>query len=67
MQVAGLWERDWWDIWQHCYVPGMAGMVRQAWPDGGGWQDQPAITVAMFDLIAEQVYLEAEQVRQRSG
>jgi hypothetical protein len=41
-------------LWHGCHVAGFAGAQRIAWPDGKSLLEQPAITVAVFDMISDQ-------------
>jgi hypothetical protein len=44
----------WLTLWQGCHVPGFGSAVRTAWPDGKSLIEQPAITIAVFDMISNQ-------------
>lgn len=41
-------------LWHGCHAPGFGSPVRIAWPDGKSLIEQPAITIAVFDMISDQ-------------
>lgn len=49
----------WLGLFNACHVAGMAGPQRVAWPDGRATLRQPAVTVYMFAVIAEELQKEA--------
>lgn len=64
---AGGWPlSNWLELWEACHVSGFNGPMRAAWPDGKSALDQPAITVAVFDLIGDAVakHMESERGKQ---
>lgn len=48
---GGLGMPAWFKLWENSYAVSQMGVWRIAWPDGLSTLEQPAITVAMFDLI----------------
>lgn len=58
---------EWFRVWELCHAPGFSGPQFVAWPDGRGLIDQPAVVVAVFDMIDDQVRLEREQETRRLG
>lgn len=50
--MAGLELRGWHRLFWDCHEIGYGGIIhRIEWPDGGAVEDQPHITIAMFDMI----------------
>jgi hypothetical protein len=49
---GGLSISAWLILWIECQAPGMSGPWRAHWPDGKSVLEQPALTVAMFELIS---------------
>lgn len=52
---GGLSMRSWVTLWQTSHAMTSMGMWRLSWPDGGTTLNQPAVLVAMFDLIESMV------------
>lgn len=52
---GGLSMDAWMRLHRSCHAVTAHGMWRIAWPDGQSVLAQPAITVAMFDLIGAAV------------
>lgn len=46
---GGLTIRQWIDLWLYTHDQGR----RTEWPDGGCFLEQPAIAVAMLDIVGE--------------
>lgn len=61
---GGMTVAAWMALWSQCHVAsGMGGATRTAWPDGGSLLDQPAILVAMFGLVGDELEVVAERRR----
>lgn len=56
---GGISVRQWLDLWMRIHQPVGFGWMRTEWPDGRCLLDQPAIAVAMLDLVGEQFVKEA--------
>lgn len=56
---GGLSIRDWLRIWSLIHEPTGFGWMRAEWPDGRCALDQPAIAVAMLDLVGDEYIKEA--------
>lgn len=54
---GGLTMRQWIDLWIYTHDKGQ----RTEWPDGGCLLEQPAIAVAMLDLVGDALREAAEQ------
>ena len=50
----------WLQLWIQIHQPTGFGWIRIEWPAGGTLFDQPAIAVAMLDLVGEQLRKEAQ-------
>lgn len=59
-EVGGLHVGSWLQMYMACNAYVMGGRVMLAWPDGRPLLHQPALTVAMFDVIEEEVAKEQE-------
>jgi hypothetical protein len=57
---GGLSAGAWMALWSACHAVTGLGLWRTVWPDGGATTEQPALAVAMFDLITAQA-LEASK------
>lgn len=57
---GGLTMSAWMTLWYASHAITMMGVWRIDWPDGGCTLDQPAILVAVFDLI-DSMRLEASK------
>lgn len=55
--VGGLAIGAWIALWQQCYAITATGVWRTHWPDNRHTLRQPALVVAMFDLVTEQMAL----------
>lgn len=64
-EVDGRPVSDWLGLWAHCHANIWGSLVRLAWPDGRSLLEQPALLVAMFDLIREEAVKEMEAQQQR--
>jgi hypothetical protein len=49
---GGLSVGAWIALWQASHAVTSMGAWRVSWPDGGSTLVQPALTIAMFELIA---------------
>lgn len=56
---GGLSVSKWLQLWSHIYQPTGFGWVRMEWPDGGSLIEQPAIGVAMLELVGDEFMKEA--------
>lgn len=52
---GGLSIAAWLKLWLMCHAVMTDGILRIGWPDGRCAVEQPAITVAVFDLIGSVV------------
>lgn len=60
-EVAGLSVAAWLELFNACHVAGVAGPQRVAWPDGRSTLRQPAVTVYMFAVAAEELQKETQR------
>lgn len=65
--MAGLHVTSWVYLYLTCHSFVMGSPVRTQWPDGRSTLRQPAVTVQMFELIAEEIVKEQEAQRERDA
>lgn len=61
---GGLLVSQWMQLWQHTHQSNGFGIVRTGFPDGLSLMEQPALAIAMLDLVGERIVAEAKE---RSG
>jgi len=64
--VSGLHVSAWVSLYKSCHSFVMGDAIMRGWPDGGTVLEQPAVTVTMFDVIAEEIGKEQEQEAKRA-
>jgi hypothetical protein len=58
--AGGLSAAAWVALHRACHRPGMSGPERVCWPDNEATVDQPALTLAVFGLVDDELQKEAE-------